>query len=700
MRNSFRKAIYSVAVVLLILLWGNPSVYAQSLAPSTDNFPAQSVAVEPAPSSDLYENVGLNTQESGAKTGTFVTPKLSKSSKVAMLVYDGLSHAALNDVPTVPFGTAVVVRIIRVNTFKYSYTISGQTIDYHTAQMPSQLSGLVTSATISTTNIAQASLPLALNEVPADLQQPLKNFDAALHSFASSVNSIATLDSETNDYDQLQMIVDNGLTNVLIRREVYAVLTGESPSVSYMYPENEAEIPVLNIVSDPSQIVEQDLTFDERSKLATAERNMTAKVDSVSAAVEEAYSSLVLANQSWTAASAEYVAVNGASDPVSKINLYISSEFSAAGDMHIQAQSALSDIKTRLQFAQQLVGDVLSAPAFIQKAFYQPSGDALAITVDVKPNQQSATTASQQTPNASQQSNNPSPGTATTSNPNQPSTNANTATSTGNNAGNDPPAPFTANSNPPGNTTANGSSGSLGGTPAPAQKPSNSTGNTPPPSITPPAKLGNDSQQLSESTFVYTTQIYNRPVLDFSTGVAVFPGNKNPLVSRNYYLRSVTSGASTSNIVEEGAQNEFGVDTAVFAHYYRTPRSSSGVSFGPTLGITTGSPSRYLFGLSLEAGREARVFLTTGYGIGNVTVLDGDAVGQATRSTSGSPATTSVERGGFFVSASFVFGFKPVGDQSNSSKTQLTQPSSKNSKSNSTTSPPTGNQPAPGKESQ
>ncbi len=156
-----------------------------------------------------------------------------------------------------------------------------------------------------------------------------------------------------------------------------------------------------------------------------------------------------------------------------------------------------------------------------------------------------------------------------------------------------------------------------------------------------------------------TLSLYERPVLDFSAGLAV-----TNLLKRNWYTKTVTNpdgtpvknpDGSTKMLVLKGASDGVDMSAALLGHFYVT--HANGISVGPALGISVGGDNpRYLTGISLVFGNRNRFSLTYGAAFGKVNRLSGGNV-EGQPLVGSTLSTESVFRAGEFLSATFNITF-------------------------------------------
>jgi hypothetical protein len=162
--------------------------------------------------------------------------------------------------------------------------------------------------------------------------------------------------------------------------------------------------------------------------------------------------------------------------------------------------------------------------------------------------------------------------------------------------------------------------------------------------------------------------VAGRWTLDVSGGLA-FSG----LRQVNYVGVPSPDTSGTGLVVDEGSRDAFDVAPAVMAHYVHTARAGAlSWAAGPTLGITTGSPVRYLIGGCLELGSQARLVLSYGAVWGKLAVINGESPGaQLSREPL---ETKDVMRASQFGSVSFTIALPAVWKSKSEDKESATEP--------------------------
>ncbi|MHB8635372.1 MAG: hypothetical protein ACYC96_02750 [Fimbriimonadaceae bacterium] len=161
------------------------------------------------------------------------------------------------------------------------------------------------------------------------------------------------------------------------------------------------------------------------------------------------------------------------------------------------------------------------------------------------------------------------------------------------------------------------------------------------PNPTEAASAGNPATTSS----TITVDVTGKGGLDFSTGlVATHP------VTHDYFLK--VSG-TTKTIMDGGARDPAFVP-AVFVSYYVRPGPGQ-FAFGPTFGVDLSSGQSFYFGVALTRVGAQRFSLMGGFALNKLTVLNGDAVGQAPINGNSIQTKTRFV-GGYFLGLTFNLG--------------------------------------------
>ncbi len=147
--------------------------------------------------------------------------------------------------------------------------------------------------------------------------------------------------------------------------------------------------------------------------------------------------------------------------------------------------------------------------------------------------------------------------------------------------------------------------------------------------------------------------VSGRWLVSFSGGLA-----RTDLFNRHYVSAPSVDTTGTGRRVVSGARDRIDLHPAVFAHYLYTFRCGGlKLAAGPTLGLTTGDPARYLCGGASVIGRSVRLGLSGGLSAGKVEALHGE---RPERQLVNEPlATKQVMRVGSFYSVSFAVSSLP-----------------------------------------
>jgi hypothetical protein len=139
-----------------------------------------------------------------------------------------------------------------------------------------------------------------------------------------------------------------------------------------------------------------------------------------------------------------------------------------------------------------------------------------------------------------------------------------------------------------------------------------------------PAKADNAINLISTSNLAWASKTYSikadisdRWVMDYSLGIAWISYGK-----QNYYV-------DASKFVQKGKLDFLNIGAVALGQLYPTGSGASWVSVGPCLGIAVADQSNFIAGLSViwSVARKARLSLSGGFSVGQITDLNGDSVG-------------------------------------------------------------------------